>query len=99
MKINPTLLWQKYRYFIIFGALGVWISFFDSNSLLSLWKLNREANLLKKESSFFREEIQIAKEKRDYLFSNDRNLEKFARENYLMKRENEDVFIIVKETK
>lgn len=74
----------------------VWITFFDSNSLLSLWKIKREAKNLQKETNFFKSEIEKAREQRDYLFSkNQLNLEKFAREKYLMKKENEDVFIIV----
>ena len=90
------VIWGKYKYAIITFVFMVWITFFDSNSLLSLWKIKREAKNLQKETNFFKSEIEKAREQRDYLFSkNQLNLEKFAREKYLMKKENEDVFIIV----
>lgn len=82
---------------ILIGLYAIWITFIDTDSIWSLAKLNQEANTLKKENEFFKREIQEAKEKRTYLFSNMRNLEKFARENYLMKREDEDVYIIITE--
>lgn len=89
----------RFRYPLIFAAFALWITFFDSNSLLSLWRIKREAKTLKKESAFFKNEIERAKRHREYLNSDPKNLEKFAREQYLMKKDNEEVFIIVKEKK
>jgi cell division protein DivIC len=96
------LIWKKYRYVIIIGLFLVWITFFDSYSLISYWKINRESNALRKESNFYKKEIESARQQRDYLFSNPgnnlhhfRNLEKFAREQYFMKKDDEDIFIIL----
>ncbi|MCO6494123.1 MAG: septum formation initiator family protein [Bacteroidetes bacterium] len=98
MKFDKSF-WLKYRYLLILGAFGIWITFFDSNSLISLAKIAKEVRALKKENSFYKTEIENAKQQREYLFSNPINLEKFAREKYLMKKDDEDVFIIVEENK
>jgi cell division protein DivIC len=97
MKIDKEFL-IRYRYPLIIAAFMLWITFFDSNSLLSLWRIQREAQSLKKESAFFKKEIEQARKHREYLNSDPKNLEKFAREQYLMKKDNEDVFIIVENT-
>lgn len=69
--------------------------FGDKNNVIDQYNLQKQYKKVKAEHSYYVE--QIAKAKKDYneLFSNDKNLEKFAREKYLMKRDNEDVFVIV----
>ncbi|MCO5253455.1 MAG: septum formation initiator family protein [Bacteroidia bacterium] len=98
MKIDKDF-WLKYRYFILIGVYGIWITFFDFNSLISLAKISNEVHILDKENEFYKNEIESAKRQREYLFSNSANLEKFSREKYLMKKDDEDVFIIVEEKK
>jgi cell division protein FtsB len=67
--------------------------FFDSNSLLIHNELNREIETLEDEKDYYRKEI-----KKDNKIINElkkeEGLEKFAREEYYMKRENEDIYII-----
>lgn len=53
-----------------------------------------EIRSLKKQIEFYREKIEADKTKLHELQSDKDNLEKFARENYLMKKENEEVFVI-----
>ena len=52
---------------------------------------------MEKEKNYYRKKVEEDKRKKDELLGNRDNLEKFAREQYLMKKENEDIFIIVKE--
>ena len=59
--------------------------------------MRSKINQLENEQKYYREKIEEDKRKKEELFGNRDNLEKFAREQYLMKRENEDIFIIVKE--
>jgi cell division protein DivIC len=92
--VDLKRIWLKYRFLIIFSLFLLWVTFFDSNSVYSLWVIKREYQVLQKESRFFKQEIEKAKEKRDFLFSDLNNLEQFAREQYFMKRPDEDVFII-----
>ena len=68
--------------------------FFDDNSLISRAKSRTEIANLEKEIKFYRQNIESDKAKIDALNSSLENLEKFAREEYLMKNENEEIFII-----
>ncbi|BAX79440.1 hypothetical protein ALGA_1054 [Labilibaculum antarcticum] len=52
---------------------------------------------LEKEKAYFIEKIETDKNRIDELKTNRENLEKFAREQYLMKKDNEDIFIMIKE--
>lgn len=72
----------------------VYIVFFDANSLISRAKSRTEIANLEKEIKFYQQHIESDKAKIDALNSSLENLEKFAREEYLMKNENEEIFII-----
>ena len=68
---------------------------FDGNNFIELIKLRSEVAELEEKRDYFKSEIIIVRKTEKELFSNNRNLEKFAREKYLMKKDNEDLFIIV----
>lgn len=85
----------KNFYFITALVFVVWMLFFDSNDLLTQYRLNKKLNDLENEKAYFEEKIAEVKQDREELLSNKDLLEKFARENYFMKKENEDLFIIV----
>ena len=82
------------KYIITLGIATVWMLFFDTNSLPTRWDYDRKIHNLKREISFYKKEIEETKRRTTELQTNDRNLEKFAREQYLMKKEDEDIFII-----
>ncbi|GAA0534827.1 FtsB family cell division protein [Chitinophaga japonensis] len=91
----PAYLRNK---FIIAGAAFiVWLGFLDRNNLLSQYQLQAEVNKLESQKAFFTSEIEKTREEQRELLSSPEKLEKFAREQYLMKKDNEDLFII-KET-
>lgn len=71
--------------------------FFDKNDLVSQYEYRQQVNTLKEERDFYTKETEMVSKDLDELTSNPQKLEKFAREKYLMKKENEDVFVIVKE--
>lgn len=89
----PTF--TKNFYFITSVVFLVWMLFFDSNDLVTQYKLNKKLNDLENEKAYFEEKIAEVKQDREELLSNRELLEKFARENYLMKKKSEDLFIIV----
>ncbi|MDM1396191.1 FtsB family cell division protein [Myroides odoratimimus] len=99
MKIVDTL--KNYKYvsllknpFFLVGLLFViWIIFFDSSSLLEQRVIDQEINKLEDNKKYFENEIAKDRQAIKGLKSGDAT-EKYARENYYMKRENEDVFII-----
>ena len=71
--------------------------FFDKNDLVSQYEYHQQVNNLKQERDFYKSETEKVSKDLDELTSDPEKLEKFAREKYLMKKENEDVFVIVKE--
>lgn len=88
-------LWDKYKYWVIGLAAITWMTVFDSNNFIELVELRHEISNLEEKRDYYKSEIEnVRREQRD-LFSSTRNLEKFAREKYLMKKDNEDLFIIV----
>jgi len=70
--------------------------FSDRNGLVNQFEQKSNYNKVLKENEYFKTEITKLQYDYDNLFSNPKNLEKYAREKYLMKRDDEDVFIIVK---
>ena len=87
----------KNKYFIVTVAFIVWMLFFDKNDLVSQFEYRQQVNTLKEERDFYTKETEKVSKDLDELTSNPQKLEKFAREKYLMKKDNEDVFVIVKE--
>jgi cell division protein DivIC len=75
----------------------VWMLFFDQNNLNERRRNNNEYNQLLKEREYFQNKIEENRKRLQELKTNNDNLEKFAREQYLMKKDNEDIFIIVDE--
>ena len=72
----------------------LWMTFFDTNNFI--YRIRLVSDIADLEESIKIHEVKIAELRRQKtdLFGNDRNLEKFAREKYLMKKENEDIFVI-----
>jgi cell division protein FtsB len=73
--------------------------FADKNNVIEQYKLQKQYTKVKREHQYYETQILEARKKQEELFGNDKNLEKFGREKYLMKRDNEDVFVIVSEKK
>lgn len=74
-----------------------WLTFFDSNDLYTQIKQTAKLKSLEDEKAFYTEKIEEVKEDRAELLSDDELLEKFARENYLMKKPDEDVYVVVED--
>lgn len=83
------------RYTMTLLIFLVWIAFFDRNNLVEKMQLRGKIAALKKERTYYLEKIEEDNRKKQELLSNRDNLEKFAREQYLMKKPNEDIFVIV----
>ena len=85
----------KNIYSVLLLVFVVWMIFLDRNSLVSQMSINQQLNQLEDQKEYFVEELESVNEVKKELFSTDENKEKFAREHYMMKKENEDIFIIV----
>lgn len=73
-----------------------WVLFFDKNNLVTHFRLHRQLNELKKDKRYYRQEIKKDSIAMQELMTNPMNLEKFAREKYLMKKDDEDLYVIIK---
>ncbi|WMJ75225.1 septum formation initiator family protein [Cytophagaceae bacterium ABcell3] len=97
-KYQPVVINGFKNFYIMFAlSFFVWMLFFDSNDFISQYRTSKNLREMKKEKAYYESKIEEVKDEQAALFSDPSRLEKFARENYRMKKENEDVFIIVEE--
>lgn len=80
-------------YVMVLSVFVIWMIFFDTNSLLIHLELRKEIRKLEKQQEFLREEIAKDKKIIEKL-SDPEELEKFAREEYYLKRKNEEIYLI-----
>jgi cell division protein FtsB len=90
----PSLLYNKYL--LTASVFVVWMLFFDKNDFFSQLERSRNLQEIEKSKAYFSQKIDESKKFSKDIQSNAAAIEKFAREKYLMKRENEDLFIIEK---
>ena len=84
---------RKHKYLITIAAFLVIIVFLDENSLIQRAKHQQEINTLNSEIKKYRKQYEEDTEKLKELTNNPEAMEKIAREKYLMKKPNEDIFI------
>jgi cell division protein FtsB len=84
------------KYLLTIVGLVVWLTFFDRNDIFTQYDLRQQVLKLEKERNYYLKEIIANNQAIEELHTNQKSLEKFARETYLMKRDNEDIFVIVK---
>ena len=82
-----------FKYLVILSAFLIWMTFLDTNSLLIHAELNREIKKLKSRKDALAEEIK-KDQKLIKKLENIDSLEHYDRENYNLKKDNEDIFII-----
>jgi len=87
----------KNRYFIVFVVLAAWLTFFDQNNFVYQYKLKKQITALEKEKAFYEAEIIKLKEQKKQLSTDEEMLEKYAREQYLMKKSDEVLFLLNEE--
>ncbi len=92
-KNNRWLRIITNKYFIILLLFAVWMLFFDSNSFLIHNELNQEVNALESNKEFYETEIHKDQKFMEKLDDKE-EMERFAREEYYMKKENEDIYIV-----
>ena len=85
----------KNKYLLVVVGLFFWLLYFDKNDVFTQFDLIKKCNKLNSEKEYYIAEIENNKKEVVELQSNQKSLETFAREKYLMKRDNEDVFVFV----
>lgn len=91
-KIPPIF---KNFYFLVTLFFLIWMLFFDSNDVITQMKLSSKQAELEQTKIFYENKIVEVKNDREALLNDEELLEKLAREKYLMKKESEDLFIVV----
>ncbi len=89
-------LWNligRHKYIITLLVFGVIMVFLDENSLVQRAQHKEEIKTLNEEIAKYRKQFEEDTEKLKELTNNPEALEKIAREKYLMKKPNEDIFI------
>lgn len=76
----------------------VWMTFFDENDLVNQWKLKSRIRELEREKVYYQEMISKLEKEKTSLLNDQQLLERFARERYLMKKPDEDLYIIEQKT-
>ncbi|MGC3978563.1 MAG: septum formation initiator family protein [Paludibacteraceae bacterium] len=91
----PKMLLNKYL--IVIAVFFVFLTFFDHNNLITRWKTGDKINEMKKEIDYYQTEIDNNKKKMVEMRSSSETLEKYAREEYNLKKDSEDIYIIHEE--
>jgi len=95
-KLIPKWRWLRNKYVATLLLFFLWMMFIDNNDFFRHYGLLKRLNEVKRE--FRDKEEQIADTKRQLQELRDKKtLEKFAREQYLFKKNGEEVFVIVSE--
>jgi cell division protein DivIC len=84
-------------YVVALAIFFTWMLALDSNNLIARYQLGAKLSSLEDEKEYYEEKIKEVQKDHDELFGDKESVEKFAREKYLMKKESEDIFVIVEE--
>lgn len=99
---NSKKMWKsiltffKNKYYISLAAFLVWMLLFDRNDIFSQYQHRSKLNTLRQNREYYIKDIIKINNDIKELTTDQNDLEKFAREKYLMKKDNEDVYVIVK---
>jgi len=86
------------RYTLILLAFALWMAFFDQNNMMRQLKLSKELDVARQQEQFFENEITNDSLAVFQLQNDLKAVEKFGRENYNMKKDDETIFLIVRDT-
>ena len=86
--------WLRNKYLITALGFIAWMLFIDRNDLPTQWKRVKELRTLQQSEKTMDKQITNTKQELELLKTNPSTLEKYAREKYMMKRDNEDLYIV-----
>lgn len=95
--MKQSLKFTKNFYFIATMVFLIWMLFFDSNDFYSQYQLKSKVEDLEDQKAYYSKKIEKTEADREALLNDKDLLEKFARENYFMKKDGEEVFVVVEE--
>lgn len=86
--------WLKNKYFLSFAAFCAVMLFLDRNDFFTQMERRKELRELQQSKRYYTSQIEAESKELEALKNNPATLEKYAREKYLMKRDNEELFLI-----
>src|SRR5436190_13746644 len=86
--------WLKNKYLLTSAFFVIWMLFFDPKDIFSDFERRDKLNELQNSEKHLKQQITESKLELDLLKNNAQSIEKYAREKYLMKKDNEDLFIV-----
>jgi cell division protein FtsB len=89
--------WLRSKYLWVLVIAFVWMAFLDKYSLLSQWRMRQNISRIKEDITSYKQGILDLDYEIEKMTTDRREIEKFAREQYWMKKKNEDLFIITEE--
>ena len=93
---NALLKATSTKYFVVLLLAGIWMVFFDRYRLISRAKVSAKIEQLKADKRFYERSLSDLEYQSGRLTER-QTIERIAREKYFMKRNNEDIFVIVEE--
>ena len=92
--LNHIPSFLRNKYFLSVGGFVIWMLFFDRNDMFTQMQRRSELTELRQSKHYFEKQIAENRKFSQDLQYNASTIEKYAREKYLMKRDNEDLFVI-----
>ena len=95
--IIPRNIYKTFtnKYLVAFVFFSFWMIFIDEHNILFMRQNLNKLKRYRVESSYYKAKILADSERLKELQTSSKNLEKFAREQFLMKKKNEDIFVII----
>ncbi|MDD2196712.1 MAG: septum formation inhibitor [Bacteroidales bacterium] len=90
-KVSP---WLRNKYILTIAIFVLWMLLFDSSNWVDVYREHKRIKKLEQDREYYMEKIKNDRNRLEELQTNNENLEKFAREQYLMKKADEDIFIV-----
>jgi cell division protein DivIC len=95
MKVAKAIIRiLRNKYLVSLSVFLLWLLFFDSRDIFTQMGKKAELNSLLESKQFYEQEITLAKKQLADIQNNAAALEKIAREQYKMKKDNEDLFLV-----
>jgi cell division protein FtsB len=93
--LNRLPAWLKNKYIVTSLVFSIWLLFFDDRDIITThFKHRNELKQLEQSRDYYLQQIENTQKELDGLKQDPAMLEKYAREKYLMKKDNEDLFIL-----
>lgn len=96
--LNHIPGWLKNKYFIALAVFALIMLFFDKNDVFTQSARKKQLRELQESKQYYSDRISSERKELEELKSDPGTLEKYAREKYLMKRDNEDLYLVPENT-